>query len=212
MHDNNLSSKAYTILEELLVTLVLEPGKIYSEKNLMTLTGISRTPLREALLKLSHETLINIIPRRGIEISDINMSTQLNILETKKVLDSLLISRAAKYATPQEKERIKEFKILIQEAANNKDIKSYVKIDKELDKAIYLAARNEFASNAALPLRIRSRRFWYYFKGLEDIEESANDHLRLIDAIVDSNEKLALELSDHIINNLIEVVKKYINI
>ena len=53
----------------------------------MDLSNISRTPLREALLKLSNESLINIIPRRGIEISDINMTNQLSILETRKVLD-----------------------------------------------------------------------------------------------------------------------------
>ncbi|NQY95068.1 MAG: GntR family transcriptional regulator, partial [Campylobacteraceae bacterium] len=47
MPENNLSSKAYRILEELLVTLVLEPGKTYSEKELMVISDLSRTPLRE---------------------------------------------------------------------------------------------------------------------------------------------------------------------
>ena len=106
MQENNLSVKAYKILEELIVTLKLEPGKTYSEKELMALSDISRTPLREALLKLSNESLLNIIPRRGIEISDINMANQLSILETRRVLDNLLISKATKYATTLEKNKI----------------------------------------------------------------------------------------------------------
>lgn len=103
MSQNNLSQKAYKILEELLVTLKLEPAKSYSEKELMELSGVSRTPLREALLRLANESLIEIIPRRGIVISDINMLDQLAILETRRVLDTLIIKRATKYVTAFEK-------------------------------------------------------------------------------------------------------------
>lgn len=212
MPENNLSAKAYKILEELIVTLKLEPGKTYSEKELMALSDISRTPLREALLKLSNESLINIIPRRGIEISDINMTNQLAILETRRVLDNLLISRATKYATTLEKNKILEFKQHMQEAVENKDVEEYLRNDKLLDQTIFDTARNEYAANATAPLHIRSRRFWYYFKGVDDLEASAKVHMDLIDAIIESDEKKAIELSDKIINNLVEVVKKYINI
>lgn len=212
MPENNLSSKAYKILEELIVTLKLEPGKTYSEKELMGISDISRTPLREALLKLSNESLINIIPRRGIEISDINMTDQLAILETRRVLDSLLISRATKYSTSFEKNKILEFKEHMHEAVKNKDVEEYLRNDKLLDQTIFDTARNEYAANATAPLHIRSRRFWYYFKGVDDLEASANVHMDLIDAIIQSDEEKAIELSNKIINNLVEVVKKYINL
>lgn len=212
MPENNLSAKAYKILEELLVTLKLEPGKTYSEKEIMILSDVSRTPLREALLKLSNESLIKIIPRRGIEISDINMTNQLAILETRRVLDSLLIARAAKYATTFEKNEILEFKKHMQEAVDNKDVKEYLRVDRVLDETIFKAARNDFAANATAPLHIRSRRFWYYFKGIDALESSAKVHMDLIDAIVDSNEKKSIDLSDKIINNLVLVVKKYISL
>lgn len=212
MPENNLSVKAYKILEELIVTLKLEPGKTYSEKELMSLSEISRTPLREALLKLSNESLINIIPRRGIEISDINMTNQLAILDTRRVLDNLLIARATKYATTLEKNKILDFKEHMLEAVKNKDIEEYLRNDKQLDQTIFETARNEYAANATAPLHIRSRRFWYYFKGVDDLEASAKVHMDLIDAIVASDEKKAVELSDKIINNLVEVVKKYINL
>lgn len=212
MPENNLSAKAYRILEELLVTLKLEPGKTYSEKELMALSDISRTPLREALLKLSNESLINIIPRRGIEISDINMTNQLAILETRRVLDTLLISRASKYATSFEKEKIMAFKELMQKAVDDRDVKEYLRIDKRLDQTVFDAARNEFATNATSPLHIRSRRFWFYFKGVDDLASSAKVHMNMIDAIVNNKEKEAVQFSNDIINNLVNVVKKYIDI
>ncbi|WP_320034065.1 GntR family transcriptional regulator [Halarcobacter sp.] len=212
MPENNLSSKAYKILEELLVTLKLEPGKTYSEKELMALSDISRTPLREALLKLANESLITIIPRRGVQISDINMTNQLAILETRKVLDRLLITRATKYATTFEKNKILEFKKHMQIAVDEKDVDEYLRVDKLLDQAIFESAKNSYAANATAPLHIRSRRFWYYFKGVDDLEDSAKIHMNLIDAILESNEEKACETSDLIINKLVDIVKNQIGI
>lgn len=212
MYKNNLSTKAYKILEEMIVLLKLEPGKTYSEKELTALTKISRTPLREALLKLSAQSLINIIPRRGIEICDINMSNQLSILETRKVLDTLLISRAAKYSTAYEKDKILHFQDLIQETVKNGDVEEFLRVDKKLDESIFDMSRNIFAKNANEPLHTRSRRFWYYFKGKEDLENSASIHIDLIKSIVDSDEKAAIDVATKIINVLVEVVQKNINI
>ncbi|WP_321315741.1 GntR family transcriptional regulator [Halarcobacter sp.] len=212
MSENNLSSKAYKILEELLVTLKLEPGKTYSEKELMALSDISRTPLREALLKLANESLITIIPRRGVQISDINMTNQLSILETRRVLDRLLITRATKYATTFEKNKILDFKKHMQIAVDEKDVNKYLRVDKLLDQAIFESAKNSFAANATAPLHIRSRRFWYYFKGVDDLEDSAKIHMKLIDAILESNEEKACETSDLIINKLVDIVKNQIGI
>lgn len=212
MSDNKLSEKAYKVLEELLVTLKLEPGKTYSEKEIMEFSGVSRTPLREALLKLANESLISIIPRRGIEISDINMTNQLAILETRRVLDKLLISRATKYATTFEKSKILEFKSHMLEAVKNRDVIEYLRNDKLLDQTIFKTARNDFAASATAPLHIRSRRFWYYYKGVNYLETSAQVHVELIDAIIDSDEKKAVDISDRIIDELVTVVRKYISL
>lgn len=209
MPENNLSAKAYKLLEEAIVLLKLKPSKIYSEKELMELFKISRTPLREALLKLSAQSLINIIPRRGIEISDINMYNQLAILDTRRVLDHLLISRATKYSTPQEKQSIHAFKEPMYNAVANQDIKEYLRVDKVMDQKIFDIARNPYATKATLPLHTRSRRFWYYFKGVEHLEESAKTHTGLIDAIVNGDEKQAIIHSNEIIDTLVNVAKSY---
>lgn len=210
MNENNLSSKAYKVLEELLITLKLEPAKTYSEKELMEISGISRTPLREALLRLANESLLTIIPRRGIEISDINMLDQLAMLETRKVLDTLLITRATKYATPFEKDKILHLKKTMQEAVSKGDVNGYLRVDKELDHTVFKIGRNEFAAHAAVPLHVRSRRFWSYFKGGEDMPSCSLLHIKMIDAIVAGNEQEAVKCSDEIIENLAIVVKEYL--
>lgn len=210
MSQNNLSQKAYKILEELLVTLKLEPAKSYSEKELMELSGVSRTPLREALLRLANESLIEIIPRRGIVISDINMLDQLAILETRRVLDTLIIKRATKYVTAFEKKKLLALKDAMQKAVKKGDVDGYLRVDEELDESLFKLAKNDFAAHAAVPLHIRSRRFWYYYKGVEDMEHISALHIDLIEAIVANDMELAVKISDEIIDNLVIEVKDYI--
>ena len=207
----SLSNKAYEILEELLVTLKLEPSRIYSEKELMEISGVSRTPLREALLRLSSESLLTVIPRRGIEISNINMIDQLAMLETRRVLDTLLITRATKYATAYEKEKLQNLKISMSEAVAKDKADGYLRADKELDQTIASIARNEFAAHATAPLHVRSRRFWYYYKGVEDMYSCSALHVKMIDAITKGETKEAVQYSDEIIDNLVNVVKEYLN-
>ena len=62
----SLSQQAYDKLEEMLVSLELKPGHTYSEKELTNIMGFGRTPLREALQKMSNIDLVEIIPRLSL--------------------------------------------------------------------------------------------------------------------------------------------------
>ena len=59
-----LTDKAYTYLEELIVTLKLPPGSAVSEAMLSKRLGIGRTPIREALQRLARERLVKILPSK----------------------------------------------------------------------------------------------------------------------------------------------------
>ncbi len=67
--DLTLTDKAYQELEELITTLVLPPGMVLGEQNLVQRLGIGRTPVREALQRLARDGLVVVMPRRGILVS-----------------------------------------------------------------------------------------------------------------------------------------------
>ena len=46
--------------------------------------GIGRTPIREALQRLARERLIVVLPRRGIMVAEVNIRTQLRLIETRR--------------------------------------------------------------------------------------------------------------------------------
>ena len=82
----SLAEQAYRLLEEQLVTLKLAPGELISEKDLMDRAGIGRTPVREAIQRLSVEGLLQVIPRKGLMITPLRRSDLSQIIEARRVL------------------------------------------------------------------------------------------------------------------------------
>ena len=63
-----LQEEAYAHIREQIVTGVLKEDQIYSETKLAAMIGISRTPVKDALVRLSQEKLIDILPSRGFRL------------------------------------------------------------------------------------------------------------------------------------------------
>src|ERR1051325_573898 len=101
--DGTLTDRAYRELEEMIVTLQLSPGTVLSEQALAVRLKIGRTPIREALQRLSRDGLVVIMPRRGIMVSEINLRLQLRLLEVRRELERLMAALAAERATPEER-------------------------------------------------------------------------------------------------------------
>lgn len=74
----NSKDYAYRVLKDNIMTLNLKPGELLSETDLSDKLGISRTPIREVLMRLKNEHLIEVKPQTGTYISliDINMVEQ----------------------------------------------------------------------------------------------------------------------------------------
>jgi DNA-binding GntR family transcriptional regulator len=90
---DRLADIAHSKLEELIVTLELAPGSLWSEAMLSDRIGIGRTPVREAVQRLAWEQLLTIIRRHGIRISDIDPHEQMLVLELRKEFEPLVAAQ-----------------------------------------------------------------------------------------------------------------------
>src|SRR5437867_3340131 len=117
----SLTDRAYADLEEMIVTLKLAPGAAVSEAELSKQLGIGRTPIREALQRLAREWLVVILPRRGIIVSEINVKSQLRLLEVRREVERLITRSAARRASPAERERFRELARLFEKSARIND-------------------------------------------------------------------------------------------
>jgi len=204
---STLSEKAYGILEEMIVTLKLEPGRVISEALLSQAISIGRTPLREALQRLAVEGLVSSLPRRGLIVSEINITQHLALLETRRVLDRLVLSRAARRATREQRDALLACAAGMERAAASKDLTTFMKLDRDFDAIVEAASRNAFAARALAPLHVHCRRFWYMYHHNGDLSRSATLHVQVMEAVARADEEVAAASADRLVDYLEEFTR-----
>jgi DNA-binding GntR family transcriptional regulator len=204
----SLADQAYSIVEQMIISLELPPGSVFSEGQLSNEIGIGRTPLREALQKLAHGRLVAALPRRGMMVTQINVVEHLAMLETRRVLDRLLAESAARRRTEIHARRLRECASHMNESALQSDTAEFMRLDQKCDTILEDAARNAFAAQSAAPLHSHCRRFWSVHKHAGDLLESAGLHTALMIAVAEGDSALAGEASDALIDYLERFTKE----
>lgn len=199
----SLTDQAYTLLEEMIVRLQLQPGSAVSEAMLSAQLGIGRTPIREALQRLARDRLVQILPRRGVIVSDINVVSQLRLLEVRREIDRLSARAAARRAQAEEREQFASMAAQFRLAGQSGDDVRFLRVDREFNELCLKAARNEFAEMAMTPLHSLSRRFWYlHFRQAAALAETAELHAAIAEAIARGDERAAAGASDALLDNV----------
>lgn len=198
-----LTDLAYELIEEAIVTLRIPPGTAVSEQALSEMTGIGRTPIREAIQRLAREHLILVLPQRGLLVSEIDVNKQLKLLETRREIERLICRSAARRATDAERQSFKRLADEFMKAAARNDDVAFIRADREFNELCLSAARNEFAEGAMRLLHGLSRRFWYlHYKQAADMPEMGRLHAAVAVAIAGADVKGAGEALDRLIDNI----------
>jgi DNA-binding GntR family transcriptional regulator len=196
-----LTEQAYLRLEEMIVNLKLAPGSVLSEQALSSDLGIGRTPIREALQRLSREGLVLVLPRKAIIVTDTDPRRQLLVLEVRREIERLLARACAERATDAERRRFAEIADGMEGAASKNDDIAFMRLDRELNALLAGAAHNEYAARAMRSLNGHSRRFWYlHYKEAADLPKCARLHADEARAIAKGNPTRAAAASDKLID------------
>lgn len=102
------SALAYESLKALIISGELKPGSDLDEQEFVKRFKVSRTPVREALIRLSSEGLVSIAPNRGAKVSNLNFSDITDHLEIMDILTPSVCYLAALRRTTEDLELIKE--------------------------------------------------------------------------------------------------------
>ena len=207
----SMTDRAYRQLEELIVTLELPPGMVLSEQMLAQRLDIGRTPVREALQRLAREGLVVILARRGILVSEINVRTQLRLLEVRRELDRLLARHAAERATDAERAEFEEIAAGMLKASVKSDDRAFMRLDQQFNALVSQAARNEFATRSLGLMHGLSRRFWYqHYKEVADLPLAAKLHAEVALPIARREPTKAAAASDRLIDYIQDFARKTI--
>jgi DNA-binding GntR family transcriptional regulator len=202
---------AYDIIESMIATLQLLPGSPVVEADLVQRTGLGRTPLREALLRMVSAGLITQEPRRGLRVSNVELSDYLDLLQTRRSLEHLIATSAARRATPPQRHGIVDCARHMMRAATSGNLDDYMQADQMLDHACHDACRNVSAVTAVTPLLIQCRRFWYAYQHEGDVNEGARLHMAMAEGIASGDEQAALGGANALMDYLEAFARKVID-
>lgn len=195
------SDFAYNKIENAIVFQALEPGSMLSEKALAEDLALGRTPVREALQRLAYEGMVEIHPRRGIQIPMISVETQLKILEVRRGIEELCIRFATSRATTEQKQQMLKRTSQLEECAAAQDDQRYAVLLKDIHQVLLQATNNEYIQLAMLPLQGLSRRFWFANKDeKDDLLQAARCHADILRAVCHTDVEEAA-LASHRLND-----------
>jgi DNA-binding GntR family transcriptional regulator len=205
-----LAEQARVRLEEMIVSLELEPGSVWSEAELSAKLNIGRTPVREALQRLQDDHLVRILRRHGVQITEINVVEQLLLLELRRDLDRSIARQAARRSTAQERARLLNMaKRLASRTADGDDILPYLRDHYELKNFLAECARNSFLTRAVMPCYAMSRRFYYlHHRQARDLAVATRHHVEVIRAVAKGEEDKAAAASDRLMDYVEEFTRR----
>jgi DNA-binding GntR family transcriptional regulator len=200
----SLAEQAYRRLEEQLVTLKLAPGEFIGEKDLVDSAGIGRTPVREAIQRLSAEGLLQVLPRKGLMVTPLRRSDLMQIIETRRVLERLMVVKAAERATPDQRQALRILASHLDAAGD--DLEVFFRLDHRLDELLEAACNNRYLVKALAAMHSQCRRLWYLHRRRLNLPRSAQLHAGLARAVADENGAGAIRALDEIITILENLV------
>lgn len=189
--ENGKKQQAYSAIKAKILSGELAPSTDLSEEKLIQELGISRTPIREAVQKLSEEGFVNIYPRKGSVISEISLDLIRWVYEARKINEPY-IAKSVCGKLPIEwllkmKQNFQE--ILEQVDSDNLEcVKQYIHLDQELHETILEAHDNILLKNFMRNIYDHSQRLRIK-TGLVNRQAklAVIEHLNILDALLDED-------------------------
>lgn len=177
------TQRAYDLLWEKITTLELAPGAPINEQELAEEFGMGTVPVHEALKWLAHENLVEVTPRHGIYVADVNVEDLEQISEMRLSLESLSARLAAQRAEPDDLVVLDALR-KEQAAIPCEEKRELFDVDHRFHQAVAEAAGNKYLGQTLDRLFGLSRRLWYLvLPHLEFLPSSVEMHLDLVEAI-----------------------------
>ena len=197
---SNISQRLRDEIENEILTGQLAPGHRLDEVALANRFGVSRTPIREALLQLSAAGLIEVRPRRGATVASVGAERLIEMFEVMAELEGLAARLATRRHTDADIKAIMDAHEACRQAASAGDSDAYYYENERFHYAIYHASHSQFLIEQCstlhrrlkpyrrLQLRVRNR-----------VARSFAEHEQFVTALLAGDgERASRALHDHV--------------
>ncbi|MEU4000133.1 GntR family transcriptional regulator [Streptomyces fungicidicus] len=181
----HLRDQVADALRAALIAGELRPGVVYSAPTLAAELGVSATPVREAMLDLAREGLVEAVRNKGFRVTEMTEQDLDEFTEIRTLIEVPTVGRVAATAAVEQVESLRPLAQRIVTAAQEHDVLKYLEADHRFHLELLALAGNRHLVEVVSDLRKRSRLF-----GLGSLNEtgrlvaSAQEHVELLDLMV----------------------------
>lgn len=180
-----LETQVYAVVKEAILSLELLPGTLLVEDELADQLGTSKTPIRNALVKLEQDGLVVRIPYKGTYVSELSQQDAIEIFELRGVLEGLAARIAIPFLTDKEILQAEAILLETDEALAQGQLPKASGLGEDFHKLVYKHATNQrlLLFLKMLDDQLRRLRLLSNTGGIERLRKSAIEHRRILEAL-----------------------------
>jgi DNA-binding GntR family transcriptional regulator len=153
------AERAYLATKDLILSGRLAAGSLVSEGEIAAQLDVSRTPVREAFLRLETEQLLHLIPKRGAIVVPAPATEAVDILDVRLALETAAVHRLAERGDLEDAlAPLQELLAQQTEYAQAQQVEAFAEVDEQFHRAIVTASGNAIADGFYASLADRQRR------------------------------------------------------
>jgi DNA-binding GntR family transcriptional regulator len=153
------ADRAYAYVKGEILARRFAPHDLLSEGQLAGAVGASRTPVREALLRLEGDGLVRLLPKRGALVLPVTVDEMADVMETRRLVESFAARKVLSRRPPVDLAPVLDGHLEAMRAAMRAhDVAAYVQADRDFHLAIVAATGNEIITSLYRSLRERQLR------------------------------------------------------
>ena len=203
-------NKTYQSLRYRIITHDLKPMQTLNEKDLMNHYNIGRTPLREVLIQLQRDGLIQRFARSATVVAPVDIHLYQEIIEIRIQLEKLAGRLASQRITAEQLEELRQVLSRVEDIERNDpdNLKAIMQCELDFHENVYNATHNRKLREFLLELHGISARVWHYqvFSQQELLDQFV-DHRETLSALEKRDEKLASASMEKHIQNVINKIR-----
>ncbi len=202
------SAQVYGLIRQAIIQLTLPPGAAINEKAICERLGISRTPLREAVLQLTAENLVTVIPDTATRVAPIHLQDVFDGQLVRDALEMRVVRLAATRMSPEFEQRF-DANVRRQAAlAAARDFDGFYELDEEFHRLISECGASIKVwkiINGAKAQLDRVRRLVFPLNNHLDVV--LEEHLNILDGLRRRDEEVAADAMQAHLNRVFDTIK-----
>ena len=189
---NSLRRHVANALRAAMMSGEMQSGAVYSAPALAEQFGVSATPVREAMLDLTKEGLVEVVRNKGFRVVHLTVSDLTALAELRRLLEVPTVGQLARSARQEDLEALRPLALRIDDLAHSHDVVEYVELDREFHLELLALSGNPYLIDIVGELRNRSRlallREW---SSTDELAQNSREHFILIDQLIAGDAKEA---------------------